>query len=497
MHTKIKKVVILGGGTSGWITAALLIKKLHRIIEITLVESDAIGTIGVGEATIPPITTLNAALDISEKEFFEATNASFKLGIQFEGWGKPDDIYMHTFGKVGVDLTFCNFHHLVKRAQIIGEDTSLWDYSLNYRAAMENKFAHTKAFNDVPPMTYAYHFDAAKYVKLISEVSIKRGVKRIEGVVAGVNKNHDTGYVESLILSDGQIVEGDLFIDCSGFRGILIEQELGVGFEDWAHWLPCDRAVAAQTEALPHLPPYTRSTAKKGGWQWQIPLQTRTGNGLVYSSQQYNEEQATAEFITGLNSGPLTDFNHIKFKTGIRKKPWEKNVVAIGLSSGFLEPLESTSIHLIQMAVVRLIWHFPSDGILQSEINNYNRLTIEEMEHIRDFIIAHYCINQRDDSELWRYCAAMVLPDTLKHKLDLYQQTGKLFTSPDELFANISWLQVLEGQNLTTKTYHPVADAIDSVQMIDLLNRLKADIGKPVAAIPSHRDYIKMMLERA
>jgi len=394
----IKHVVIAGGGTAGWITAALLNKVLGKVIKITLIESSTIGTIGVGEATIPPIMQLNNALGINEQEFINATNASIKLGIEFENWKTTSHSYMHAFGSFGKDFPFCDFYNFWVKGHISGTEESLWDFSLNYQAAKQHKFAplNTIPNTQLPGLSYAYHFDATLYAEFLKKLAMSRGVDHIDAKIEQVEQCPLSGNIKSLTLDNTQQINGDLFIDATGQRALLIEQTLNTGFVDWSHYLPCDSAVAVQSQGTSELKPYTRSIAHSAGWQWQIPLQSRIGNGLVYRSRYLSDDAATQLLLNNLPAEPITAPRVIKFKTGRRLKQWHKNVVSVGLASGFLEPLESTSIHLIQSAVTRLIKLFPHNGISETLVTEFNKQSVIEIEHIRDFIILHYKLTERD-----------------------------------------------------------------------------------------------------
>ena len=491
-NQKIKNVVIVGGGTAGWLSASLLSKVLGQTINITLVESDKIGTIGVGEATIPPIVNFNAAVGLDEKEFLRATKATMKLGIQFENWGQQGYSYMHAFGGVGKNFPFCDFHNFWLKAKQHGDNTDFWQYSLNYQAAKHNKFSKINQIpgTNLPGITYAYHFDAGLYAKHLRQHCEKQGVRRIEGTIDHVNINDQTRNISNVQLDTGEKINGDLFIDCTGLAALLIEQTLNTGYEDWSHWLPCDRAIAVPSEATTPNVPYTRSIAHDSGWQWRIPLQHRTGNGLVYSSKHMSDEQAKKLLLENLDSAPLGEPRTIPFRTGRRRKQWHKNVVAIGLSSGFFEPLESTNIHLIQSAVTRLIKHFPHDGIKIEEINEFNRQSRVESEQMRDFIILHYKQTQRNDSDFWRACQSMEIPESLAKKMALFSESAKTFREQDELFTEIAWQQVMIGQGLIPKDYHPFVDSLSDEQLKDLLASLKTLIDKTVDKMPSHDAFI-------
>lgn len=488
----IKNVVIAGGGTAGWITAVLLNKVLGKVIDITLVESDQIGTIGVGEASIPPIQHLNAALGINEADFINATQATIKLGIEFENWRTDKHSYVHAFGEIGKDFPLCEFHHFWLKAQQQNNAPDFWDFSLNYQAAKANKFSHLRQIpnTQLAGLHYAYHFDATLYAQYLKTLAQSRGVKRVEGTIAEVNQDDDTGNISALILASGESVSGDLFIDCTGLSALLIEQTLNTGFEDWSHWLACDSAVAVQCELNGEPVPYTRSIAHQAGWQWQIPLQHRVGNGLVYSSRHISEQQATDLLLNNLPGEPLTKPRVIRFKTGRRRKQWHKNVVAIGLSSGFLEPLESTSIHLIQSAAISLIKHFPHHGISDALVSEFNQQSKVEFERIRDFIILHYKLTERTDSAFWRQCQQMEIPATLARKIALFKQRGKLVRDDEELFAEPAWQQVMIGQGLEPEDYHPLVDALTDEQLAELFSNLTTLINNTVEQLPSHSEFL-------
>jgi tryptophan halogenase len=490
MDPTIRNVVIVGGRTSGWITAALLMKVLGKAVRVTLVESDDIGTIGVGEATIPPIMSLNKALALDERDFIRRTKATIKLGIQFENWGHVDNVYMHAFGTIGKDFPFCPFHHFWLRARAAGSGGDLWDYSLNLQAARRGTFALVQQQQDVPALAYAYHFDAGLYAQYLRAESERMGARRIEGTIRRVNLHPETGYVTSVELVDGQAVAGDLFIDCSGFRGLLIQEALNTGYEDWTHWLPCDRAAAVPSERDERTTPYTRSIAHAAGWQWRIPLQHRNGNGMVYSSQAWSDDEAAAKLLANLGSKPLAEPRVLRFRTGRRVRQWNANVVSIGLSSGFLEPLESTSIHLIQSGVVRLIKHFPFRGIKQAEVAEYNRQSQREFEQVRDFIICHYHVNRREE-DFWRRCRRMPIPDSLGQKLELFRATGKIFREQDELFSEVAWLQMLIGQGVVPADYHPLAGVLPDASLQEMLANVRAVVQKPLPHLLPHDDFLR------
>lgn len=494
-NKKIKNIVIVGGGTGGWITASLLAKVLGKSINITLVESDKIGIVGVGEATIPPIIAFNNAIGINEIDFMKATKGTIKLGIQFENWGKKGDSYMHAFGDIGKNFPFCDFHHFWVKSQQMGDDSNFWDYSLNYQAAKHNKFARLNGIEgtNLPGISYAYHFDAALYAKFLSEFCINLGVKRIEGTINHVTLNDTNGYVESLQLEDGSEIKGDLFVDCTGLAALLIEKTLSTGFDDWSQWLPCDRAVAVPSESSETIIPYTRSIAHESGWQWQIPLQHRAGNGLVFSSKHMTDEEATETLMTNIDGKPLGEPRVIRYRTGRRRKQWNRNVVSIGLSAGFFEPLESTNIHLIQTGAIRLLKFFPHNGIKEEEINEYNAQSKNEYERIRDFIILHYKLNQRGDTDFWKQCQRMDIPDTLSQRIDLFKKTGKVFREQEDLFTEVAWKQVMIGQRANPEDYHPLVETLSTEQIKDLMANLKTLINRTVDKMPTHEEFLQKL----
>ncbi|KUJ84016.1 tryptophan halogenase [Microbulbifer sp. ZGT114] len=473
-------------------TASLMVKVLGKSLNITLVESDKIGTVGVGEATIPPIINFNQALGINERDFLKATRGTIKLGIQFENWLRQGDSYMHAFGSIGKNFPFCDFHHFWRRSRASGDESSLWDYSLNYQAAIHNKFAHLAQIKgtNLPGISYAYHFDAGLYAQYLRNYSESKGVGRIEGTVKSVQVRPQDGFVESLLLEDGQSVSGDLFVDCTGLAALLIEKTLGVGFEGWSQWLPCDRAMAVPSAGSKPIVPYTRSIAHAAGWQWRIPLQHRTGNGIVYSSRHWSDDEAREVLMKNLDGEALAEPRVIPFRTGRREKQWDRNVVSIGLSSGFLEPLESTSIHLIQSAATRLIKSFPHQGIKPEEVSEFNRQSQVEIERIRDFIILHYKLNERRDSEFWRECESMSIPQTLEHKIELFRRTGKVFRDYDDLFTEVAWQQVMIGQGIFPQDHHTIADNLSEEQLRDLMGSLRTLIDGTVKSLPDHEKFL-------
>ena len=491
----VREIIILGGGTAGWMTAAALARSLNGKVPITVVESDEIGTVGVGEATIPSIVRFNEMLELDENEFLRETQGTFKLGIEFVDWTAIGDRYMHGFGRYRQDIQLTTFEQVWQKMNLHGRAEALQTYSITKEAAYAGKFMRPR--HDVPDspladIAYAFHFDASLYARYLRRYSEARGIKRVEGRVVDVSLDPASGDIRSLLLASGERLSADFFVDCSGFRGRLIEDVFKAGYDDWSHWLPCDRAVAVPCAATLPLLPYTRSTARKAGWQWRIPLQHRTGNGYVYSSQYISEDEATATLLSNLDGEALAPPRTLKFVTGVRRKTWHRNCVAIGLSSGFLEPLESTSIYLIQSGIARLLNFFPSSVPSEVDIREYNRLTRREFEHIRDFIVLHYHATQRDDSPLWNYCRTMSIPQSLQHKMDLFQSQGRLFSEADELFAQGSWIQVMQGQGLRPRGYNPIVDVVDADDISVFIDGIRHAIQKCVELMPTHEKFIQM-----
>ncbi len=484
-NQKITKIVIAGGGTAGWMAAASLSKLLGKAFDITLVESDEIATVGVGEAAIPTLTTFHRLLGIDEQAFMKATQSTFKLGINFENWKQGDDEYMHGFGRVGKECWAGEFQHFWLHGKQNNIEFDFDKYSPEIQAAKAEKFAISKG-----GLNYSYHLDATLYAKFLREFSEAHGVKRLEGKITEVTKHSKTGDIKSLQLANGNVVEGQLFIDCTGFAGLLIEKALHTGYEDWSHWLPCDSAVAVQTNSVSAPLPYTRSIARQSGWQWRIPLQKRVGNGLVFCSKYLTDDEAKYLLMNNIEGEAINQPRVIKFKTGRRRKGWNKNCVALGLSSGFLEPLESTSIHLIMSGVLRLIRLFPFEGITSSAINEYNQQLSVELEHIRDFIILHYHATEREDTPFWQYCKNMEIPDSLKQRLALFKETGRIFTTEGELFRVDSWAQVMLGQGVYPEQYHQIAGIMKQHELENFLGGIRQTIDKAIASLPSHQSFI-------
>jgi len=492
-QASLRRVVIVGGGTAGWMTAAALSKVLRGQYEIELIESEDIGTVGVGEATIPPIRLFNKIVELDEDEFVRETQGTFKLGIEFVNWGKLGHRYIHGFGKFGQELWTTDFHQYWLKMWLAGKAPDLEQYSITRRACRANKFMRPSTDMPNSPLAdiaYAFHFDAGLYAKYLRRQAESRGVTRTEGMISRVEQRPQDGFVQSVVMADGKRIEGELFIDCSGFRGLLIEQALKTGYEDWTHWLPCDRALAVPCAHGGELTPYTRSTAHRAGWQWRIPLQHRIGNGHVYCSQYVSDDEATAVLLSHLDGVPLADPRPLKFVTGKRNKTWNRNVVAVGLSGGFLEPLESTSIHLIQTAIGKLISMFPAAGFSQPDIDEFNAQMDFEFTRIRDFIILHYHLNQRTDSPFWQQCRNMEVPESLKKRMALYRSHGRIFREASELFTEVGWLQVMHGQGLRPTGYNALVDVYTEEQISEFLGGIEEVIGKCVDVMPRHADYI-------
>ena len=494
-NNNIQKVVILGGGTSGWMTAAAFGKvlKKNNFSSVRLIESEEIGTVGVGEATIPQIQLFNKFLDLDENEFVRKTQGTFKLGIQFVNWHRIGEKYIHAFGDVGKDIESIQFYHYWLKMSQLGRAADLDAYSIAGVASAKGKFMRPVDAGNSPlsNIAYAFHFDAGLYAKFLREYAEQRGVTRTEGRVASTQLNSETGFIESLHLESGEIVEGDLFIDCSGFRGLLIEEALHTGYEDWTHWLPCDRAWAVPCESAGDPTPFTRSTAHSAGWQWRIPLQHRIGNGHVFSSKYMSEEAARDILLSNLDGKPLAEPKLLKFVTGKRKKFWNKNCVAIGLASGFMEPLESTSIHLVQSTIARLLNFFPNKSFDQEDIEEFNRQAHFEFDRIRDFLILHYHATERTDSDFWNYCRSMSVPESLTLKIEQFKKNGRIFRNNNEMFNDLSWLEVMYGQGIRPRAYHPLVDVLPLDEIDNRLQSIKAVIERSVEYMPAHAQFIR------
>ena len=493
----VRKIVIVGGGTAGWMAAAALAKILGtQDREITLVESEEIGAIGVGEATIPAIILFNKMLEIDEDEFVRATHATFKLGIDFVNWRKLGHRYFHQFGLIGAELkNGVSFTHYWMRWRNMGGEPDVMQFSPETVAAKEGRFGKPgpKAGRNAPNINYAYQFDASTYADYLRQYSEARGVVRKEGRIVRVHQNAESGFIEAVELADGSRIEGELFIDCSGFSGLLIEETLKAGYEDWSNWLPNDRAVAVPCAKVATPTPFSGSTALESGWQWRIPLQHRTGNGYVYSSNFISDDEATAKVLEKLEGEPLADPKLIQFTAGKRRAAWSKNCIALGLSGGFLEPLESTSIHLIQVGIMRMFAFFPDKGFDPLLAKRYNDEMGLLYDGIRDFIIAHYKVTERDDTPYWDYCRNMSVPESLEAKLALFRMRGEVVPDPRALFTEASWFAVLFGQGLEPQGYHPVAEALPETELVSNLTRIRSLIRERVNELPSHGDYLRQV----
>ncbi len=487
--TANRTIVIVGGGTAGWMAAAMLARFLESGWTIRLVESDAIGTVGVGEATIPQIRLFNAALGIDEADFLRATQGTIKLGIEFAGWTTPGARYMHGFGAIGRPLGLIGFHHYWLRAHASGMALPFGDYAPNVTAAYAGRHAPARG---TAPLPYAYHFDAGLYARYLRTLAEARGVVRTEGRIAKVDSDATTGDIAAVTLDDQSRVTGDIFIDCSGFRALLLGETLGIGFEDWSHWLPCNRAVAVPCGRVADPVPYTRATARAAGWQWRIPLQHRTGNGLVYASAFLSDDEAAATLLANLDGPALADPKPLRFKAGKRRAFWSHNCIAIGLASGFLEPLESTSIHLVQTAIARLLQNLPGPGSNDAARTAYNRQTHREYDRIRDFLILHYHANRRDEP-MWQATRAMALPDALAEKLVLWRERAQVSRDDEELFTEAGWTQVLIGQDVLPDAWHPLADQVASDDLSMFLDTAATMAARVATSLPAHADLLRAL----
>ena len=495
MERPIKSIAIVGGGTAGWMCAAAISKSFGRAIDVVLVESEEIGTIGVGEATVPHLSAFNRLLEVDEAEFVRQTEGTFKLGIQFNDWGKIGDSYVHGFGVIGRDLGLLPFHQYWLKARASRQAKDIGHYSLNTLAAPLGKFMTPPT--DAPPNTplaeiaYAYHFDALLYARFLRKRAEAQGAKRIEGKVVAINQHGENGFVESIKLESGQVVGADLFLDCTGFRALLIGDALNVGFEDWTRWLPCDRALVAPCEKVGPPTPYTRSTAQAAGWQFRIPLQHRTGNGYVYSSAYSSEDEARRILLKNLDGPALGDPKLLRFTTGKRRKLWDRNVIAIGLAGGFLEPLESTAIYLIQSGINRLMSLFPDASCAQVLQDTYNDQSNFEYERIRNFLILHYHATQRSDTEFWNYVRTMEIPDSLQSYIELFKANGQFFRTGDELFGLASWVQVMLGQGIHPRAYHPAVDWVSDRDILTFIGHVENVVAANVQLMPRHEAFIE------
>lgn len=495
---RLKKIVIVGGGTAGWMSAALLSKFLSpNGTLVTLIESEQIGTIGVGEATIPHIQNFNTMLGIDEATFLRETKATYKLGIEFVNWGRLGESYIHPFGEYGIPMGELQFHHFWSRMKQIGDTHSIGEYSLNIVAAKNGKFMRpiedtTSLASRIP---YAYHLDAVLYAKFLRKFSEAHGAHRIEGKVVDVKVNSENALIQSVSLESGQMIEGDLFIDCSGFRGVLIEGALKAGYEDWSDLLPMDRAVSAHSKVQEPPKPYTIATAKNAGWTWRIPLQNRIGNGHVYSSRFMDKDEAAQVLLNGIDSDLMTEPRHLSFTTGRRKSFWLGNCVALGLSSGFLEPLESTSIHLVQEGLIRLVALMPDSDFNPANSREYNRVMGLTYERIRDFILLHYVATQRSDTEFWRYMQKLHVPEVMAHRMSLLQESGHYVSYEHDLFKLDSWIAVMEGQGRAPETYSPIADGVPADSLRGTMSQIRHAVSEICRQMPTHQTYLSHILQ--
>ena len=490
---KVRKIVIAGGGTAGWIAAFALVRNLKGIVDIVLVESEEIGTVGVGESTIPTSRTFHQYMGIDETDFVRATGSTFKLGIAFENWRTEGSRYFHPFGRIGHPTWLADFHHFWLRAKHLGFGGELGDYCLEQRAGEAQKFESTPQLGT----NYAYHLDAGLYGRYLRKLAVADGVTRIEGKIAEVHQDPGSGDIRSLLLESGQEIAGDLFLDCTGFRGLLLGQKLGVEFEDWTHWLPTDAAIAVQTSEVEPPRPYTRAMAHKAGWMWRIPLQHRVGNGIVFSSAHMSPEEAERLLRERIEGDVLIEPRLIRFRAGSRRKVWVKNCIGIGLSTGFIEPLESTSIHLIMIAITRLLQMFPYGGISEATAERFNFLSARELEGIRDFIVLHYHATNREDSDFWRHCRTMDVPDTLRHRLALFRDLAHAFQESHDLFTVDSWVTVMLGQGVTPANFHPAALRVPEDKLRQSLEAARANVARAVERMPRHEEWLRRYAETA
>ena len=494
-HPALRGIAILGGGTAGWMAAAILARRLNGAFgPIRVIESPDIGIIGVGEATIPPIRLFNQALGIEERQFLRQTQGTIKLGIEFRDWSRCGRHYFHPFGAHGTSLEQVALHQEWLKLRALGESGSFEEFSLNTVAARLGRIPAADTA-DAPlssVFAYAYHFDAGLYAAYLRDYAQARGVLRLERKVVDVHLRPEDGFIAALQLDDGQRIEADLFIDCSGFRGLLIEGALQTGYEDWTAWLPCDRAVAVPCESAGELTPFTRSTARAAGWQWRIPLQHRIGNGYVYCSRFISDDEATATLLANLDGAPRAEPRLLRFTTGRRRKFWNKNCIALGLAGGFLEPLESTSIHLIQRGLTHLLNLFPDRTCAPALADEFNRLAINEYERIRDFLILHYKAVTRDDAPLWNYCRAMDIPDTLAYKIRQFRRSGRVVKYGADLFAAPNWIAVFLGQEIWPEHYDTRVDQRDGAAVRANLQSIRATIRRAAEAAPRHEEYLGM-----
>ncbi len=488
-----QRVIVLGGGTAGWMTAAALAKLLPHACTVRLVESEEIGIVGVGEATLPHLRAFVESLGIDEAEFMRATHATFKLGIDFRDFGKIGDSYIHPFGSFGRELNGVGFHHYWLRMRAAGRTDELFEYSTANVMAAANRFAPPSADMDSPLSAYgyAYQFDATLFGPYLRSFAMARGVERTEGRVVEIERHRESGEVAALRMQSGERIEGDLFVDCSGFASLLLGRTLGAEWEDWSDWLPCDRAVAMPCSSPPGpIEPYTRATAMKAGWRWRIPLQHRVGNGYVYSSSHISDEEAAQALVAAVEGEPMADPRLLRFKAGRRKRSWVGNVVAVGLASGFLEPLESTSIYLVQAAITQLVELFPTGRISDADRAEFNRIVDLEYDRIRDFLILHYHATTRSDSSFWNHVRTMEVPDSLADKIELWRHAGRVSKYTQGLFLEPSWIAVYVGQGIVPEGWDQRADQVDPAGLSGAMDRLRAQIAQAVRTLPDHAEFI-------
>lgn len=488
----VRRVVIVGGGTAGWLSAAVLVRTMAPNLEVRVVESEAIGIVGVGEATIPQIRNVNRFLGIDEDAMLRTVGGTFKLAIEFNDWLRVGHSYLHAFGEIGLPLGPLPFQHYWLRSRRDAAAADLWSYSVNAAAARAHRMARLEKVGNTPMggINYAFHFDASRYGRMLREYAEQRGAKRLEGKIVEVKLRGTDGFIEAVVLESGESIEGDLFIDCSGFRGLLIEGALHAGFDDWREYLPCDRAVAITANNGAVIRPFTQAMARPAGWQWRIPQQHRSGDGHVYCSEFMSDDEATSILLAGLEGPALSEPRLIRISTGVRRHLWLGNCVAIGLAGGFIEPLESTGIHLAQSGISRLLALFPDAGFDPAIIAEYNRQMRQEYEQVRDFVVLHYRATERRDTPFWRHCAAIPAPAGLARKLEIFQATGQIFRENEELFTEQSWLQVMIGQGIRPRRYHPVADNLPAEQFNEFLSNIRTLIHGAVERMSSHERFV-------
>ncbi len=489
------EIVIAGGGTAGWVAAATFARFLGNRASITLIESDEIGTVGVGEATIPQIHNLIVGLGLDQADFMRRTNASFKLGIEFTDWTGPGKRYIHSFGTTGRGVGLIPFRQLWLRGRALGVAGDLGDYSYNVVAARLGRMATNSGSNTIPDLAYAYHFDAALFAAMLRDYAEERGVKRVEGMILDVERDAESGALTALLLNGERRVAGTFFIDCTGFRSVLLGKTLGVPYVDWSQWLPCDSALAVPCESSDAFRPYTQAMSRPTGWQWRIPLQYRTGNGHVYCSRFMSDDEAASILLANLDGKPLADPRPIRFTSGRRETFWSHNCVALGLAAGFMEPLESTSIHLVQSSIGRLLNVLPGDLARTAQAREtFNRLTRIEWARVRDFIVLHYFANAREDDPFWDECRRMEIPDTLAEKIALFREAGLFMREEDELFLDDSWSQVMIGQGITPESWSPLADNVPGDDIGPFLESLANSYRVKAGTLPAHRQFVSTMV---